>query len=126
MLTARTDWRPVATDRQALQTLAFQDDAVTAALPALGLGAAVTLIVARHDFGDWGLPIARHPRAFVLDLNEDWPSPWGGLLLFGEEGRLAGWRPEPGAATVFDGDRPPLLTMITARTPRLCLLGGFA
>lgn len=95
---------------------------------ALGDAEARALRWLRHPPGARGLP-AFEGAGFVLDLNADWRSEWGGLLLFVEpSGRVEGWRPEPGGLTLFQGHAPPVLTQVTpaALAHRLALIGEFA
>lgn len=72
------------------------------------------------------------PRAkagLILDLDPPgWRSEWGGLLLFqGGEGRLSGYRPVPGALTVFAAETAPLISLVMLRAPpRNSLLGWWA
>lgn len=79
----------------------------------------------RHRPGDYGLPPLGAGVGVVIDLNTDWPSRHGGLLLVAEGDGLRGWRPEPGAVTLFDAARPPTLTLVApaAAGPRLALIG---
>lgn len=92
---------------------------------AAGLGAS-NLQLIRHAPGHYGLPpVEAGGVGLVLDLNEDWPSHHGGLVMIEDGGQLRGWRPQAGALMMFPASRPPLLTMVTpsALTPRLALLG---
>lgn len=92
---------------------------------AAGLGAS-TLQLIRHAPGQYGLPpVGAAGPGLLLDLNEDWPSHHGGLVMIEDGGQLRGWRPQAGALMMFQASRPPLLTMVTpsALTPRLALFG---
>ena len=63
---------------------------------------------------------------FLLDLAPaDWRSEWGGLLLLQSEGnRVQGYRPTPGALTLFTADLHPLISLITPQgRPRTSILG---
>lgn len=83
----------------------------------------------RHRGGQYGLPLADIDRVgFILDLSPDWHSEYGGLLMFEDGDRLRGWRPEPGALTLFDLSRPLVLSLVTtaAPAPRLAVLGRLA
>lgn len=100
-------------------------DAVAAALAREGFGPPATIRLLRHGSLARGLPKAEG-LVFMLDLT-DGRSQDGGLLLFGED-RVDGWRPEAGALTVFDGSRPPLMTLVTAtaKSPRISVFGTLA
>lgn len=66
---------------------------------------------------------------FVLDLDPpQWRSEWGGLLLFQEgEGRVRGYRPTPGALTLFQAGLEPLISLVMLRAPaRVALRGWWA
>lgn len=120
---ADADWLRVATEEGRLATAEIDRPSALEVLGELG-----SLMAICHGSGDHGLPPLMGATAFVLDLNADWGSQQGGLLLFGDNGRVEGWRPEPGALTLFDPARPPLLTAVTpgAPGPRLCLVGTLA
>lgn len=63
---------------------------------------------------------------FLLDLDPpDWRSEWGGLLLFqGEREPLHGYRPVPGALTLFHAVHAPLISLITPQgRTRTSILG---
>ncbi|MDQ0464133.1 hypothetical protein QO010_001904 [Caulobacter ginsengisoli] len=62
---------------------------------------------------------------FVLDLDPpQWRSAWGGLLLFQTGERLQGYRPVPGALTLFAAAARPLISLLTpGAPPRVSLLG---
>lgn len=63
---------------------------------------------------------------FVLDLvPAGWRSAWGGLLLFQQDdGRLHGYRPQPGALTLFLARSQPLISFVVAGAPaRTAVLG---
>lgn len=63
---------------------------------------------------------------FLLDLDPpEWRSAWGGLLLFQDsEGRLHGYRPVPGALTLFRAEARPLVSLVMPGAPdRVSLLG---
>jgi hypothetical protein len=100
----------------------------TAPLTAAGLRAQLgeaDLLFVRHAAGQYGLPpLEGEGVGVILDLNSAWPSQHGGLLLFDQTDHLEGRRPEPGALTLFDTARPPLLTLVTPNAaPRLALYG---
>lgn len=62
----------------------------------------------------------------ILDLDPPgWRSEWGGLLLFqGVQGHLSGYRPVPGALTMFAAETAPLISLVMLRAPpRISLLG---
>lgn len=66
---------------------------------------------------------------FLLDLDPaGWRSEWGGLLLFRGEGRpIHGYRPVPGALTLFRAADEPLISMITDQgTARISILGWWS
>ncbi len=65
---------------------------------------------------------------FVLDLDPpQWRSEWGGLLLFQSGERLHGYRPVPGALTLFAADARPMISLVMLRAPpRVSLLGQWA
>ncbi|MDP2261423.1 MAG: hypothetical protein Q8J89_17075 [Caulobacter sp.] len=117
---ASAHWTPQAGEDHALDTAPLTAPDLMAAL------GATSLRLIRHAPGQWGLPPAEAGRiGLVLDLISDWPSAHGGLLLVQDGEPLRGWRPEPGALTLFDRSRPPTLSLVTpaARTPRLAVLG---
>jgi hypothetical protein len=65
----------------------------------------------------------------LLDLGPpDWRSEWGGLLLFlGEKGALHGYRPVPGALTLFRAAHEPLISLITSQgMTRTSILGWWS
>ncbi len=93
---------------------------------AAALGVASARFV-RHRAGDFGLPPTEAGTSFLLDLNADWPSRRGGLLLFQDGDRVAGFRPQAGAVTLFDGARAPLLTLVAPGAPdRYAIIGRLA
>ncbi|ATQ41634.1 hypothetical protein [Caulobacter mirabilis] len=93
---------------------------------AAALGVASARLV-RHRAGDFGLPPTEAGTTFLLDLNDDWPSPRGGLLLFQDGDQVAGFRPQAGAVTLFDGARTPLLTLVAPGAPdRYAIIGRLA
>lgn len=66
---------------------------------------------------------------FLLDLDPaDWRSEWGGLLLFQGDGeRVIGFRPVPGALTLFPASAAPLISLITPQGGRrLSILGWWS
>jgi len=66
---------------------------------------------------------------FLLDLEApDWRSEWGGLLLFrADHGRVSGYRPIPGALTLFEASTAPFISLATMEAPRrISLLGWWA
>jgi len=63
---------------------------------------------------------------FLLDLGPSgWRSEWGGLLLFqGAEGRVQGYRPVPGALTLFPASAAPMISLIAPQgRDRASILG---
>ncbi len=125
-------WLRVTDAGRDLEERPFDDRVFTRclaeALAQIGLEAGALRLV-RHQSGGFGLPAAEGPLAFAIDLNSDWRSDWGGLLLFaGARGPLSGWRPEPGALTVFDAAGGAALSLIApeAVEPRLMLFGPLA
>lgn len=64
---------------------------------------------------------------FVLDLEPaGWRSEWGGLLLFrGVGGQLHGYRPVPGALTLFRASTQPFLSLITSQGARRTSILGW-
>lgn len=120
---ADAEWRRVTTENARLAVAEIDRPD-----PLMVFGVLESLSAICHGSGDHGLPPSTGGSAFILDLNADWGSQHGGLLLFADNGRLEGWRPEPGAVTLFDAARPPLLTAVTpgAPSPRLALLGTLA
>jgi hypothetical protein len=113
-------WAATTGDGHALDSASLAAPDLAAALGASDLR------LIRHSPGQSGLPpLAGGRTGLVLDLNSDWSSPHGGLLLFQDGDRVRGWRPERGSLTLFDGSRPPILSLVTpaARTPRLAVLG---
>ncbi|HEX8570778.1 MAG TPA: hypothetical protein VF699_12780 [Caulobacteraceae bacterium] len=121
---ARADWTPAADGTY--EIAALPPVAEAALRDALArLGDALDLRLVRHGPRGAGLPPAKGV-GFTVDLSRDWRSSDGGLLLFvDEEGRAEGWRPEPGALTLYDAARPPLLTMVVpgVAKPRVALFG---
>ena len=66
---------------------------------------------------------------FMLDLDPaDWRSEWGGLLLFRGAGeRVRGYRPVPGALTLFSATTRPMVSLITPQgAGRTSILGWWA
>lgn len=66
---------------------------------------------------------------FLLDLDPaGWRSEWGGLLLFqGAGGTVRGYRPVPGALTLFSATTRPLVSLITPQgATRTSILGWWA
>ncbi|MBX3480432.1 MAG: 2OG-Fe(II) oxygenase [Caulobacter sp.] len=66
---------------------------------------------------------------FLLDLDPaGWRSEWGGLLLFQGDGkRVSGFRPVPGALTLFPASARPLISLITPQGGRrLSILGWWS
>jgi len=118
-----SDWTALSGDGFSLQTAPLDDPGLT---DAIGVS---DLRFVRHGAGDHGLPpIAEARIGFVLDLNPDWPSQHGGLLMVADGERVRGWRPERGALTLFDLSRPLILSVVSrdARTPRVAVLGRLA
>lgn len=71
----------------------------------------------------------RKGGGFLLDLDPpEWRSEWGGLLLFQDvDGRVQGYRPVPGALTLFSARARPLISLVTLRAPpRVALHGWWA
>ena len=64
---------------------------------------------------------------FLLDLDPSgWRSEWGGLLLLhGPGGQLHGYRPVPGALTLFPAAARPLLSLITPQGGRRTSILGW-
>lgn len=122
---AAVTWIPEGDHERAVLSSPPLASAIAEALKGLGLPAPTSLRLLRHGPLARGLP-AVSGLVFLLDLT-DGRSQDGGLLLFGEE-RVEGWHPEAGALTVFDGSRPPLLTLVTAtaKAPRLSVFGTLA
>ncbi|HYE47560.1 MAG TPA: hypothetical protein VEA44_17475 [Caulobacter sp.] len=63
---------------------------------------------------------------FLLDLDPPaWRSEWGGLLLFQDPGgRVHGYRPVPGALTLFPAPAAPLISLISPQgIQRASILG---
>jgi hypothetical protein len=113
-------WVATTGDGHALDTASLEAPDLAAALGASDLW------LIRHSPGQSGLPpIVGGRTRLLLDLNSDWSSAHGGLLLFQDGDRVRGWRPERGSLTLFAGSRPPILSLVTpaARTPRLAVLG---
>ena len=102
-------------------------EALARSLQPFGFAPAAAPSLLRHNPGQFGTPPAPSEEAcFLIDLNPEWRSEWGGLALFvGEHGRAQGWRPQAGALLLYDAVRPLLLTMVSpgAPTPRLALFG---
>jgi hypothetical protein len=79
--------------------------------------------------GEWAENLVSGDAAggFLIDLDPpEWRSQWGGLLLFAEsgDGRLHGFRPVPGALTLFDARARPSISLIVPQAPRrISLLG---
>lgn len=114
-------WSRLDGDGFSLEIAPLDDPALAEALGASGLR------FIRHAVGDHGLPpIAGKGVGGLLDLNADWPSQHGGLLMVTEAGRLKGWRPEQGALTLFDLSRAPVLSMVGRGGPRLAVFGLLA
>ena len=118
---SRAAWSRLDGEGFSLEIAPLDDAALAAALGASDLR------LVRHGVGDHGLPPVVEGRiGFVLDLNAGWPSQHGGLLIFADGDRVRGWRPEPGALTLFDTARPPILSGVSpgARAPRLAVMGS--
>jgi hypothetical protein len=63
---------------------------------------------------------------FLLDLDPPgWRSEWGGLLLFQDGERLHGYRPVPGALTLFPAATRPLISLITPQGRRRTSILGW-
>jgi hypothetical protein len=63
---------------------------------------------------------------FLLDLDPaDWRSEWGGLLLFQDGERLHGYRPVPGALTLFPASIRPLISLIVPQGRRRTSILGW-
>ena len=63
---------------------------------------------------------------FLLDLDPSgWRSEWGGLLLFQDGDRLHGYRPIPGALTVFPVAAGALISLITPQGARRTSILGW-
>lgn len=64
---------------------------------------------------------------FLLDLDPpDWRSEWGGLLLFQRQSeRVEGFRPVPGALTLFSANLRPLISLITPQGRRRTSIFGW-
>lgn len=124
-------WRRFADDQRDLDLRPLTEkplvQALARAFTPLGFEPAAPPVLMRHRAGQFGAPHAPAEDAcFLIDLNAGWRSEWGGLILFvGDQGRAQGWRPEAGALTLYDGMRPPLLTMVSssAPEPRLAFFG---
>ena len=72
-------------------------------------------------------PLPKDAKAgFLLDLDPaGWRSEWGGLLLFQEGERLHGYRPVPGALTLFPAAARPLISLITPQGGRRTSILGW-
>ena len=93
--------------------------AFAAALGLLGLELRRSPALVRHPPGGHGAPPPEGGVGCLLDLDTDWRSEAGGLLLLLEpEGSVHGWRPEAGALTLYAERRAPLLTMVSPAAGR--------
>lgn len=116
------DWTVERGEGYALETAPLEAPELAAALGASGLR------LVRHGPGNYGLPVLDDGGVgFVLDLVEGWPSQHGGLLMFEDGDKIRGWRPEPGALTLFDLKGPVILSVVTPRAGRrIAVLGRLA
>jgi hypothetical protein len=123
---AEAGWRAVSGADHAFDTAAAASPAAAAfraALARIGLDAKAPVMV-RHPPGAYGAPAPGQGIGCLLDLNEEWASQDGGLLLLVEpEGSVHGWRPAAGALTLYTAARTPLLSMVsTAARQARCAL----
>ncbi|HEY0053571.1 MAG TPA: hypothetical protein VGB49_09180 [Caulobacteraceae bacterium] len=125
---ATLEWRPDTTEDRWFESAALGAEsrqAVREALLAVGVDADPARFL-RHEPGGRGLPAMEgEARWFVLDLNADWPSEAGGLLLFEAGDRADGWTPKPGGLTLFDTGHVPVLSLVapSASGARLAVWG---
>lgn len=96
------------------------------ALRVQNLEVAGRALLIRHQTGDRGLPVAKTDGelGFSLDLSDGNRPIDGGLLLFVDQGgRVAGWRPQRGALTIWSGIEPELTELIPGAPERIGLFG---